>query len=171
MNRQTSAPFLSFVLIAALGFTANGCEKQKMTRIEEAPASDRVNPSPVGENETVLQKTFTLKNSATFSFEIPPHAVRPHLHGLFESFVRELHGASDDTANVNFLILSTDQYADLVGNRPSEALFSVEGSHNQAVNLDLPASMDQPVKYYLIFRNIAGTSPSKVVQADFHVDF
>jgi hypothetical protein len=169
MIRQVRLCLLSLLL--ALVFTASGCEKQKVVRVEEAPASDRVNPSPVGTSETVLQKTFTLKNSATFPFEIPPRAVRPHLHGLFESFVRELHGASDDTANVNFLILNTDQYADLVGNRPSEALFSVEGSHNQAVNVDLPASMDQPVKYYLVFRNIAGTSPSKVVQADFHVDF
>lgn len=170
MNRQTAIHLVPSLLIAALIFTANACQKQKPP-VEEVPALDRVNPSPVGTSQTVLQKTFALKNSATFSFEIPAHAARPHLHGLFESFVRELHGTSDDSANVNFLILNTDEYADLVGNRPSEALFSVEGSHNQAVNVDLPASMDNPVKYYLIFRNIAGTSASKVVQADFHVDF
>ncbi|HZW94062.1 MAG TPA: hypothetical protein VFF64_14015 [Candidatus Eremiobacteraceae bacterium] len=171
MNRQTPIRLLPPLLIAALVFTANACEKQKVKQVEEAPASDRVNPSPVGTTQTVLQKTFALKNSATFAFEIPPHAVRPHLHGIFESYVRELHGASDDMANVNFLILNTDQYSDLVGNRPSEALFSVDASHNQSVNLDLPASMDQPVKYYLVFRNIAGSSPSKVVQTDFQVDF
>lgn len=170
MSRQTPISLVMSLLITALILTANACQKQKVP-VEEMPASDRVNPSPVGTSQTVLEKTFTLKNSATFPFEIPAHATRPHLHGLFESFVRDLHGTSDDMANVNFLILNTDEYAHLVGNRPSEALLSVEGSHNQAVNLDLPASMDNPVKYYLIFRNIAGTSPSKVVRADFHVDF
>ncbi len=81
-----------------------------------------------------------------------------------------LHGASDDSANVDFLIVNADQYADLVSDRPSEALFSVEASHNQAVNVDLPASLDQSVKYYLVFRN-AAKGPGKVVEADFHVDF
>jgi hypothetical protein len=171
MNQKTPLRLGSSLLIAALVFSANACQKQKVTRVEETPASDHVNPSPAGTSQTIFQKTFTLKSSATFPFEIQAHAVRPHLHGIFESFVREMHGASDDMANVNFLILNTDQYGDLVGNRPSEALFSVEASHNQSVNVDLPASMDQPVKYYLIFRNIAGSSPSKVVRADFHVDY
>lgn len=170
MNRQMPIRRLTQFLIAALVFTTNACQKQKVTQVEETPTFDRVNPSPVGTSQTILQKTFALKNSITFPFEIPPHAVRPHLHGIFASFFRELHGPSDETANVDFLILNADQYADLLGNRPSEVLFSVEASHNQAVNLDLPASMDQPMKYYLIFRNTVG-GPSTIVQADFHVDY
>jgi hypothetical protein len=170
MNRQRWIRRPTHVLIAALVFTTTACEKQKVTQVEETPAFDRVNPSPVGTSQTILEKTFALKNSTTFPFEVPAHAVRPHLHGIFESYFRELHGPSDETANVDFLILNADQYADLLGNRPSEVLFSVEASHNQAVNLDLPASMDQPVKYYLIFRNAAGGS-SKIVQADFHVEY
>ena len=170
MNQRMLARLLPHFLIAALLLSANACQKPKPPA-EEVPASDRVSPSPVGTSQTVLQKTFTLKTSAAFPFEIPAHAVSPHLHGIFESFVREMHGASDDTANVDFLILNTDQYADLIGKRPSEAMFSVEASHNQSVNFDLPASMDQTVKYYLIFRNAAGSSASKVIQANFHVDF
>jgi len=171
MNRQTLVPLLPHFLIAALVLTTNACEKKKPPAEEAPPSFDRVSPSPVGTSQTILQKTFTLKNAATFPFEIPSHAVRPHLHGIFESFVSELHGASDDSANVDFLILNAVQYSDLMGKRPSEALFSVEASHNQAVNVDLPASMDQPAKYYLIFRNAAGSAASKVVQAEFHVDF
>ena len=82
-----------------------------------------------------------------------------------------MHGPSDDEANVDFLIVNADQYSDLVSDRPSEALFSVEAAHNQSVNVDLPASLDQPVKYYLVFRSAAGKGPAKVVEADFQVDF
>jgi hypothetical protein len=39
------------------------------------------------------------------------------------------------------------------------------------VNFDLPASMEQPVKYYLIFRNTQDSKSNKVVRAQFRVDF
>jgi hypothetical protein len=126
---------------------------------------------PMGTTQTVLEKTFTLKAAAVFPIEIPPHAALPHLHGVFASFVGKVHGASDESANIDFLILNEDQHADFASNRPSEALFTVEASHNQAVNFDLPPSLDRPVKYYLIFRNPAGSASSKVVEASFHVDF
>ena len=128
-------------------------------------------PSPVGTTQNVLQKTFNLNASATFAFEIPAHAVQPHLHGIFESFVGQVHGASDDTANVDFLILNDEQQADFANSRESETMFSVEASHNQSVNFDLPASMNKPVKYYLVFRNPNGGKTSKVVEAHFRVDF
>jgi hypothetical protein len=133
--------------------------------------SDRVAPSPVGTSQTVLQKTFALRDSAVFPFEIPAHAAQPHLHGIFESFVGQVHGVSDETANIDFLILNEQQNNDLANNRPSEAIFTVEGSHSQAVNFDLPASMNQPVKYYLVFRHGESKKGSKVVEANFHVDF
>jgi len=158
---------ISFVI--TLSLAATSCQKPKPP--EPLSHFERVAPSPVGTIQTVLEKTFPLKTSATFPFEIPAHAVRPHLHGIFESFVGQLHGGSDETANVDFLVLSEAQYADFVGGRPGEALFSVEASHNQAVNFDLPASLDQPVKYYLIFRSTAAGGAKKVVQASFRVDF
>jgi hypothetical protein len=171
MNQTTRLRTVPFVLLAALALAATACQKAKPPVEQIPPPMERVAPSPVGTNQTVLHKTFSVKTSAAFPFDIPPHAVRPHLHGIFESFVRELHGTSDDEANVDFLILNADQYADLASNRPGETLFSVEASHNQSVNLDLPASLDQPVKYYLVFRNPAGKGPAKVVEADFQVDF
>jgi hypothetical protein len=169
MNQPTRIR-LSFLLLTALALALTACQTKKPPA-EELSARDRVAPSPVGTGQTILHKTFSVKSSVTFPFEIPPHAVRPHLHGIFESFVSKVHGPSDDEANVDFLIVNADQYADLTSNRPSEALFSVEASHNQAVNVDLPASLDQPVKYYLVFRSTLGKGPAKVVEADFHVDF
>jgi hypothetical protein len=133
--------------------------------------SDHVSKSPVGTEQTVLAKTFNLKGSATFPFEIPAHASQPHLHGIFESFAGQARGPSDETADIEFLIMNEEQQADIAANRPSEALFSVETTHNQSVNFDLPASMEQPVKYYLIFRNTQDSKSNKVVRAQFRVDF
>jgi hypothetical protein len=159
-------------LVAALALllAASACEP-KATPPAPAPVQyDHVAPSPVGTDQNVLQKTFTLKSSAVFPFEIPAHAVRPHLHGMYTSFVGNVHGESGSAADVDFLVLNEDQYGDFQHHRPSEALFSVEASHNQAVNFDLPASMDQPVKYYLVFRGSSGES-KKTVEANFKVDF
>ncbi len=158
-------------LIAIFLLVDEACTKEPPPPVSTIAPSDRVAPSPVGTTQTVLQKTFNLKVSATFPFEIPAHAAQPHLHGIFESFVGQVHGASDETANIDFLILNQEQQADSAGNRASEALFSLEASHNQAVNFDLPPSMNQPVKYYLVFRNPGGGKGSKVVEANFRVDF
>ncbi len=131
----------------------------------------QVGTTQAAATQTVLEKTFNLKLSATFPFDVPAHSAQPHLHGIFQSFAGQAHGPSDDTANIDFVILNEEQQADVAGNRPSEALFSVEGSHNQAVNFDLPAAMDHPVKYYLVFRNMQGSKSVKVVEAHFRVDF
>jgi hypothetical protein len=158
-------------LLATVLLVSMACTKEAPRPVSTVAHSEPVVSSPVGTTQSVLEKTFSLKTSATFPFEIPAHAVQPHLHGIFESFVGQVHGASDETANVEFLILNEEQNNDLVSNRPSEALFTVDASHNQAVNFDLPASRSQPVKYYLVFRNPEGSKATKVVEANFRVDF
>ncbi|HKH99765.1 MAG TPA: hypothetical protein VJ999_11715 [Candidatus Sulfotelmatobacter sp.] len=163
------APALALLGALLLGSVA--CTKEQPVPAPTTFPSDRVAPSPVGTNQIVLQKTFALKGTATFPFEIPAHAAQPHLHGSFQSFVREVHGASDETANIDFQVLNEEQQAAFASNRPSEALFSVEGSHNQEINCDLPASMNQPAKYYLVFRSSDGSRGSRVVEAGFRVDF
>jgi hypothetical protein len=35
----------------------------------------------------------------------------------------------------------------------------------------LPATLDRPAQYYLVFRNSTRAAGKKVVQADFRVDF
>jgi hypothetical protein len=159
--------FSALLVVALLGCAA--CNKEAPPQPVAVVPSDHVSPSPVGTSQTILEKTFSLKASATFPFEIPAHAVQPHLHGIFESFVGQLHGASDESANIDFLIMNQEQQTAFASDRPSEALFDVDASHNQAINFDLPASMNQPVKYYLVFRNPQGKS--KVVEANFRVDF
>lgn len=156
-------------LVASL-LLVSACQKTAPPPEQKVSALEHVAPSPVGTTQTILRKTFNLKTSETFPFEIPAHATRPHLHGIFESFAGHVHGTSDETANVDFVLLNQAQYEDFTAQRPSEALMSVEGSHNQAVNYDLPPSLDQPVKYYIVFRSASGNT-KKVVVADFHVEF
>jgi hypothetical protein len=172
LRRHLTAAILA--LPSALLMMNLGCTKSAPAPVaSNVVPSDHVAPSPVGTSQNVLQKTFALKNSEVFPFEIPAHASQPHLHGIFEAFVGQLHGASDETANIDFLVMNESQHTDFASDRPSEALFTVEDSHNQAVNFDLPASMNQPVKYYLVFRNGEGKKGKggKVVEANFRVDF
>jgi hypothetical protein len=160
---------LALLLVPALA--AMACDKKEAPPAPVDP-HEHVEASPIGTAQTVLEKTFTLKKSAVFPFEIPAHAVRPHLHGIFESFVRGgTTATSEDSANIDFQILNEEQQSARLDNRPSEALFSVEGSHNQAVNFDLPASLSQPVKYYLVFESTDGGKTSKVVRASVRIDF
>jgi len=164
---------------AVLCMAASSCEQQKAAAPAPAPATepelapihyDHVAPSPALTDLSVVQKSFTLKTPVVFPFEIPPHSIRPHLHGLYTSFVGDVHGESGSAANLDFLVLNEDQYQDFQKGRQSEALFSLEASHNQAVNFDLPASMDRAVKYYLVFRSSRGDA-KKTVEANFKVDF
>ncbi len=156
-------------LVAILILVNDGCTKVQLGPEKTVARSEPV-ASLAGTTQTVLQKTFNVKTSTSFPFEIPAHSIRPHLHGIFESFVGQLHGTSDNTANIDFLILNQEQQADAAG-AGGEAVFSVEASHNQAVNFDLPPSYNQPVTYYLVFRNSAGSKVSKIVDASFRVDF
>jgi len=168
-RRYLAAVLAALFLFTPLLFTP-ACTKAPPPPVTEVPERPLL-PPPAPTTQTVLQKTFHLKGSATFPFEIPAHQLRPHLHGIFESFGGQGHGSSDDAANISFLILNEEQYTDFTGNRAWESLFSVEASHNQAVNFDLPPAMNQSMKYYLVFQSPAGNRGSLVVEANFRVDF
>jgi hypothetical protein len=168
-RRYRTAVISAFLLFTSVLFTP-ACTKEPPPPAKEAPERPLL-PPPAPTTQSVLQKTFNLKGTATFPFEIPAHELQPHLHGIFESFVGQAHGSSDDAANISFLILNEEQYADFAGNRAWDSLFSIEASHNQAVNFDLPPAMNQSMKYYLVFQSPAGNRGSLVVEANFRVDF
>jgi len=174
MNQEAiprRSPLNVLLIGALLMFAASACQKKKPPA-EEMLSVDRVAPSPVGTSQSILHKTFAVTKSAAFPFEIPAHAAIPHLHGSFKSYTKLVSiQSADESANVDFLILTQDQYDDFVHGRAGEALFSADASHDQDVNVTLPASQDQPQKYYLIFRNSPGGEAKKLVQADFTVDF
>jgi hypothetical protein len=134
--------------------------------------SDHIAESPVGTSSAIVRKTFAVSAQAKFSFEIPPHAASPQLHGTFRSFVRQAGlQSSDESADIDLLLMNGEQYADFQRGKPSDTVYSVDSSHDQDVSFGLPATLDHPVQYYLIFRNSSSSPAKKVVQADFQVDF
>jgi hypothetical protein len=132
---------------------------------------DHIAASPVGGSNSILHKTFSVGTLTKFPFEIPSHAATPHLHGTFRSFLQQAAQSTDDSGNVDFLVLNQQQYGDLASGRQSEALFSAQATHDQEVNLGLPVSQDQPQRYYLVFRNTSREDGRKLVEANFTVDF
>lgn len=135
-------------------------------------ASPRVADSPVGTSRDLLHQMFGVAKVVQLAFEVPANASNPQLRGTYQSFVK--HGgalSSEAEADVEFLVLNAKQYDDFLSGRPGEAVFSAEDSHSQEVNSSLPPTLDEPAKYYLIFRNNSRTPGKKMVQADFHIDF
>lgn len=161
--------FLVFLLNGSLIVATTACQEKPQAE-EVVPSTDRVGPSPLGTSQNILHKTFSVRTSATFPFEIPPHASTPHLHGQYKSFLKE-SGQSGGRANVDFLILNEDQYADFIHRQSGETVFATEASHDQEVEVGLPASQERPLKFFLVFRNSSGEKTTKLVQADFTVDF
>lgn len=136
-------------------------------------AEDHIEDSPVGSSSQIVKKTFPLARAVQFSFEIPPHAATPKVHGTFRSFVQQGLGpsADDSASNINVLLMNEQQYAEFSSGREPDVLFITDASHYQDIDFELSPSQNQPVKYHLIFRSAPSTAPRKIVQADVAVDF
>jgi len=170
MNQRTR-PRIFLALLAALAFVASACQKQKPPEPQVAPL-ERMGQSPVGTTQPVLNKAVAVRTSAAFSFEIPAHAAMPRLRGSYKSFATKVGiQADEDSANVDFMVLTEDQYADFLRGSTADMLFSAPPSHDQNVDISLPPSLNQPERLYLVFRNTPGGDPKKIVQADLSVDF
>ena len=134
-------------------------------------AGDLIVRSSATTTGVVVQKILNVATDQNVSFEIPPHIVSPQLHGRYRSFVGQAGSqTSNASADVDFRLMTQQQYTDFLSGRPGDALFSVEASHNETVNFGLPASMEQTVKYYLVFRSSRGEA-KKTVEANFKIDF
>jgi hypothetical protein len=134
--------------------------------------SDHIAPSPVGTSSAIVHKTFSVTAAAKFPFEIPAHAASPQLHGTYRSFVQQAGvQSSDEGADIDLLLMNERQYADYLHGHPADTVYSVDSSHDQDINFGLPATLDHPVQYYLLFRNSSSAAGKKIVQADFRVDF
>jgi hypothetical protein len=160
-------------LAAALAFTV-ACDNKKSPEQSPPPVADfdRAGPSPTGTAQTVLQKTFSIHASEVFPLDIPAHAAMPRLSGNYKSYVSQLGIQSGDhAADVDFFVLTAEQYADYVRDGTIDSLFSANASHDQRVDVSLPPSLTQPKKFYLIFRSSPGSDPKKVVKADLSINF
>jgi len=120
------------------------------------------------------QDICALKKTASFEFQVPAHTALPRLHGRFQSSVPGAgsESASDDSANVDLLLLNADQYADFSrGGGEGTALYTVEPTHDHEVVFLLSPTQEDSATYYVVFRNSPGGAPSKQVKADFTLTF
>ena len=74
-------------------------------------------------------------------------------------------------SDIEFLVVTDEEYRNLLGGKPSDAIFSADAAHDQEVNVNLPPTLDKPVTYHLVFRNDVRGAQKKVVQADFRIDY
>jgi len=140
--------------------------------LNKASASDHVGGSVVGTSQDLLHQTFGVAKAVRLAFQVPAHASTPQLRGTYQSFVKHAGALSSGAeADVEFMVLNEQQYQDFLSGRTGEATFSADDAHQQEVNTSLPPTLDQPVQYYLIFRNNSHAAGKKLVQADFHIDF
>ncbi|HTU42992.1 MAG TPA: hypothetical protein VMF10_14885 [Candidatus Aquilonibacter sp.] len=160
---------LSFwILVFVLSFA--GCEKKKAP--EQVADIDRVGDRPAESSENIVHKTFTVRTSEAFPFEVPAHVAVPHLHGNYKSFVTKVGIESNEhSADVDFFVFDEQQYADFAAGTAGNSVFASDPSNDQAVDLSLPPSLSESKKYYLVFRNTPGGDAKKTVQADLTVDF
>jgi hypothetical protein len=135
-------------------------------------SSDHIAPSPVGTSTAIVQKTFSVISAAKFPFTVPPHAASPQLKGSYRSFVQQSGGQSgDEGADMDLFLMNDQQYADFLHGGTPDVIYSVDSSHDQDVSFGLPATMNQPAQYYLVFRTSSHRPGKTTVQADFRVDF
>jgi hypothetical protein len=117
-----------------------------------------------------LHDKFHVSVIVDLPFQVPPHAATPQLHGTFRSFVPASAKPTGDTdADVEFHLLNEQEYSNFLGGKPSEALFSADATHDEEVNASLPPTLNQAVKYHMVFVN--DSRKKKVVEADFRLDF
>ncbi len=98
----------------------------------------------MGTSRELLHKTFAVANIVDLPFDVPAHAANPQIRGTYRSYMKQ-EGAStsDDAADVEFLLMDERQFADFLGGRPGEAIFSAEGAHDQELNTRLPPTSRQ----------------------------
>lgn len=174
-------------MVTLAGPMADYVQDQKPAQVETVEpipykpvASDHVGGSPVGTSRSILHQTFRVSRAVDLPFEVPAHAANAQLHGTYRSFVKQsgapqpgvpqVESQTGDTeADVEFLVMTGEQFDNFLHGRPAEAFFTLEAAHSQEVNTNLPPTLDQPAKYHLVFRN--GSRGKKFVQADFRLDF
>jgi hypothetical protein len=143
---------------------------EKVRAVYRPTASDHVGGSVVGTSIPILNEKFHVSVIVDLPFDVPPHASTPQLRGTFRSFLQaSVKPTSDTDADVEFHVLSDQEFSNFLNGKPSEALFSADATHSEEVNASLPPTLNRAVTYHMVFLN--NSKKKKVVQADFRIDF
>jgi hypothetical protein len=166
---------LPWLLIAALLLSLAACSKSQpeADAPDQAASVDRIVVSKTHPPNNFLHKTFAVKTSEEFAFQVSNHSVKPVLHGSFVSFAKNKTGdlLSNETANVDLLILNDEEFEDFSHSKQGSATYTVDPAHTQTVTYALHPTVNDPENYHLVFRNSPGGARGKLVKADFTITF
>jgi hypothetical protein len=102
-----------------------------------------------------------IADSQVFAIEVPPHAVRPHVHG-------EFHMVGSAGSAVDLLLMDQQQYDDFLHHSPLDWMQGQEGAKSADVDWPLHPTAGDAQKYYLIFAT-SEHGGAATVKADFAV--
>jgi hypothetical protein len=174
-NVLSTPPACALMFAVALLLLSIACKKSPSPPAETTPVNpldhvDSAHVKPIN----FLHKTFPVKKTVHFEFQVPAHTSLPRLHGTFRSFVPRPgdDDLSDDSTDVDLVLLNADQYADFSqGHGTGTALYTVDPTHDHEVDFLLTPTQDDSATYYIVFRNSPGGAPTKQIQADFSLNF
>jgi hypothetical protein len=156
-------------MTAALLFVAACNKSQPKSEEASTPLVRSVTPP----EQQIVQKTFSVQKYQSFELQIPPHCMRPRLHGNFKSFRYGEKGnrASDEASSIDLLLLDEQQFNDFVNGPGDATTRSAQNTYEQQIDWALPSSFETPRKYYLVFNNATGKPKTKIVEADLTLSF
>ena len=161
------------LLLVSLLLSLGGCSKNQPTpeAQDQGASVDHIVVSKTPPSNNFLHKTFAVKTYEEFAFPVPAHIVKPMLHGSFVSFAKNRNGdlLCNQSADVDLLLLNDEEFDDFEHSRQGTATYTLDPSHSQIVTYAVPATVDRPQTYHLVFRNSPGGSHSKLVKADFTI--
>ena len=166
-------PILSAANVKVYGVLAQQDEAPTEDAAAPAPSNgppsllDHVNTADPGAPNHFLHKRLSVKTSQIFAFEVPPHALRPELQGTFRSVATPRNPGP----SVELLLMNDEEFASLVDHKPGTTTFSADPASRGDIHWDLKATVGNPQKYYLVFRNSSQGQGPSIVDADFTASF
>jgi hypothetical protein len=163
-----------FLWITVAAVVLPGCNHgSKQQPADDSPSVDRISQAQRTPPQQVAHGLVRLDKYQKFPFEVPPHVISPRLRGEFSSFMQGADGAriSDESADVELMVMTEAQCDDFVHRRSAQAVDAVEPSHNHGVKITLPASQDEPVRYFVVFRRTTDAKNPVWIDADLTAEF
>ena len=164
---------LTPALIVVAFLAVFGCKRGPQQDTNEESSLDRVHQGPRLPPQRVTHGVSKLDKFQKFPFDVPAHALTPRLQGSFSSFVQGNGGAriSDESADVELLVMTEDQYDAFTHHRSAESLYAIDPSHDHGVSIALPATQETGAHYYAVFRRSVDGKTPIWVNADLSVEF
>lgn len=165
--------WITIMAVGAALAALPSCNRGSRPQADDNAGFDHVNQSPNLPPQPVCKGITKLDRYIKFPFEVPAHVVTPQLKGEFSSFIQGTGGAriADETADVELMVMSEEQYDAFVNKRGAESVYAIEPSHDHGVEITLPASRDAPVRYYAVFRRTTEGKAPIWVKAGLTIEF